>query len=148
MHRIVKIALVALGVLSAGLWYMLPGSEVPPSEAIQSGAMSGMFSVMWLLLAIATVSSLIFGVSKMLTAPGGMTKVVKTLVAALVLTGIGYGLASGEQEVVDAVSSERGLETTVGTVKTIGTLLNVFFGMVVIAIVLMIVPGVKKVLGR
>ena len=55
---------------------------------------------------------------------------------------------SGEQEVVDAVSSERGLETTVGTVKTIGTLLNVFFGMVVIAIVLMIVPGVKKVLGR
>ena len=106
MHRIVKIALVALGVLSAGLWYMLPGSEVPPSEAIQSGAMSGMFSVMWLLLAIATVSSLIFGVSKMLTAPGGMMKVVKTLVAALVLTGIGYGLASGEQEVVDAVSSE------------------------------------------
>jgi len=101
-----------------------------------------------LLLAIATVSSLIFGVSKMLTAPGGMMKVVKTLVAALVLTGIGYGLASGEQEVVDAVSSERGLETTVGTVKTIGTLLNVFFGMVVIAIVLMIVPGVKKVLGR
>ena len=118
------------------------------TEAIQSGAMSGMFSVMWLLLAIATVSSLVFGVSKMLTAPGGMMKVVKTLVAALVLTGVGYALASGEQEVVDAVSSERGLETTVGTVKTIGTLLNVFFGMVVIAIVLMIVPGVKRILGR
>jgi hypothetical protein len=50
--------------------------------------------------------------------------------------------------VVEAVQTERGLTTTVGTVKTIGTLLNIFFGMVVIAVVLMVFPSLKRLIGK
>jgi len=40
--------------------------------------------------------------------------------------------------------SERGIETTESTVKNIGMGLNVFFILTVIAVILMIVPGLKR----
>ena len=125
MHKIIKIVLIVLGVLSAILWYSLPASDMPPSQAIESLPMDLMF-----------------------TSEGGLKRVLKTLAFAGVLTLVGYLMAGGEEAVVEAVQTERGLTTTVGTVKTIGTLLNIFFGMVLIAIVLMVIPGLKRLTGR
>ena len=45
MNKIVKIVLVVLGVLSAILWYQLPGRDVPASEAVGSAAMNFMFII-------------------------------------------------------------------------------------------------------
>jgi hypothetical protein len=45
--------------------------------------------------------------------------------------------------VVEAMS-ERGVETTEGTVKNIGMGLNVFFILTLVAVVLMVVPGLKR----
>jgi hypothetical protein len=148
MHRIIKIVLIVLGVLSTILWYLLPASDMPPSQAIDSTSMDLMFKVVFLLLFIATAASVFFGLKKTFTSEGGVKRVLKTLGFAIVLTLIGYLIAGGEEAVVEAVQTERGLTTTVGTVKTIGTLLNIFFGMVIIAIVLMVIPSLKRLTGR
>ena len=146
MYRIIKLVLIVVGVLSAVLWYTLPSAEDP--GALDSSSMSFMFLIMYALLALATVSALFFGLTKMITTPGGLKKALFSLAGLAILGIAGFAMASGEQAVVDAVQAERGIEVSTGTVKTIGTLLNVFFGMVVIAILLMVVPGFKRVLGR
>jgi succinate dehydrogenase/fumarate reductase cytochrome b subunit len=148
MHKIIKIVLIVLGVLSAILWYSLPASDMPPSQAIESLPMDLMFKIVFLLLLIATAASVFFGLKKTFTSEGGLKRVLKTLAFAGVLTLVGYLMAGGEEAVVEAVQTERGLTTTVGTVKTIGTLLNIFFGMVIIAIVLMVIPSLKRLTGR
>lgn len=148
MHKIIKIVLIVLGVLSAILWYSLPASDMPPSQAIESLPMDLMFKIVFLLLLIATAASVFFGLKKTFTSEGGLKRVLKTLAFAGVLTIGGYLMAGGEEAVVEAVQTERGLTTTVGTVKTIGTLLNIFFGMVLIAIVLMVIPSLKRLTGR
>ena len=148
MHKIIKIVLIVLGVLSAILWYSLPASDMPPSQAIESLPMDLMFKIVFLLLLIATTASVFFGLKKTFTSEGGLKRVLKTLAFAGVLTLVGYLMAGGEEAVVEAVQTERGLTTTVGTVKTIGTLLNIFFGMVLIAIVLMVIPSLKRLTGR
>ena len=148
MHKIIKIVLIVLGVLSAILWYSLPASDMPPSQAIESLPMDLMFKIVFLLLLIATAASVFFGLKKTFTSEGGLKRVLKTLAFAGVLTLVGYLMAGGEEAVVEAVQIERGLTTTVGTVKTIGTLLNIFFGMVLIAIVLMVIPSLKRLTGR
>lgn len=148
MHKIIKIVLIVLGVLSAILWYSLPASDMPPSQAIESLPMDLMFKIVFLLLLIATAASVFFGLKKTFTSEGGLKRVLKTLAFAGVLTLVGYLMAGGEETVVEAVQIERGLTTTVGTVKTIGTLLNIFFGMVLIAIVLMVIPSLKRLTGR
>ena len=148
MHKIIKIVLIVLGVLSAILWYSLPASDMPPSQAIESLPMDLMFKIVFLLLFIATAASVFFGLKKTFTSEGGLKRVLKTLAFAGVLTLVGYLMAGGEEAVVEAVQTERGLTTTVGTVKTIGTLLNIFFGMVLIAIVLMVIPSLKRLTGR
>ncbi len=148
MHKIIKIVLIVLGVLSAILWYSLPASDMPPSQAIESLPMDLMFKIVFLLLLIATAASVFFGLKKTFTSEGGLKRVLKTIAFAGVLTLVGYLMAGGEEAVVEAVQTERGLTTTVGTVKTIGTLLNIFFGMVLIAIVLMVIPSLKRLTGR
>jgi hypothetical protein len=148
MHKIIKIVLIVLGVLSAILWYSLPASDMPPSQAIESLPMDLMFKIVFLLLLIATAASVFFGLKKTFTSEGGLKRVLKTLAFAGVLTLVGYLMAGGEEAVVEAVQTERGLTTTVGTVKTNGTLLNIFFGMVLIAIVLMVIPSLKRLTGR
>ena len=148
MHKIIKIVLIVLGVLSAILWYSLPASDMPPSQAIESLPMDLMFKIVFLLLLIATAASVFFGLKKTFTSEGGLKRVLRTLAFAGVLTLVGYLMAGGEETVVEAVQTERGLTTTVGTVKTIGTLLNIFFGMVLIAIVLMVIPSLKRLTGR
>ena len=146
MHKFLKIGLIVVGIIAAIMcFFMMPDAADP--EAINSTGISAMFAIMWILLAIAAVSALFFGLKKMLTTPGGLKKALFSLGGLAILAIIGYALAGNEQPVVDTMG-RRGIETTVGTVKTIGTLLNVFFGMVIVAVILMLMPGLKKIIGR
>ncbi len=146
MHRILKIVLIVIGVIAAIMsFFMMPDPADP--DAINSTGINVMFVLMWILLVVAAAAALFFGLKKMFTSPGGLKKALFSLGGLAILAIIGYAMAGGEQDVVDTMSG-RGIETSVGTVKTIGTLLNVFFGMVIVAVVLMLWPGVKKAIGR
>ena len=148
MQKILKIVLIVIGVLAAGLTFFgMPSADDP--AAMDSGAIDLMFLLMWILLIAAAVMALFFGLKKMMTTPGGLKKALFSLGGLAVLFIIGYALSSGDEaEAVVQTFAGRDIEPEVGTVKNIGMLLNVFFGMVMIAVALMIWPGIKKLVGR
>ncbi|MEW2920236.1 MULTISPECIES: hypothetical protein [Flavobacteriaceae] len=141
MNKIIKIILIVIGLVAAVLWFSLPSADDP--DAINSGAMNFMFIIMYLLLAIAVVTALFFGLSKLFTTPGSIKKALFALGGLAIVVAISYGLSSNNMAVVETMS-QRGIETTEGTVKNIGMGLNVFFILTAVAVVLMIFPGLKR----
>ncbi|MEM9361313.1 MAG: hypothetical protein AAGA43_01710 [Bacteroidota bacterium] len=141
MNKVIKIALIVIGLLAAVLWFSLPSADDP--DAINSGSMNFMFIIMYLLLAIAVVTSVIFGFKKLLSTPGSIKKTLFALGGLAIIVAISYGLSSGNAAVVDTMA-QRGVETTEGTVKNVGMGLNVFFILAAVAVVLMVFPGLKK----
>lgn len=149
MYRIIKIALIAVGVLAAVLWTQLPSKDAPLTEAVNNGALSTMFLVTFILILAAAVLAVLFGLLKTISTPGGLKRAVISIVALAVIAIIGYALAGEEEAVIQAVKLEQKSDVSAGTVKNIGMLLNVFFAMLLIAIGSMtLLPAVLKVTRR
>ncbi|WP_047246408.1 hypothetical protein [Maribacter thermophilus] len=143
MQKIIKIALIAIGVLSAILWYMLPSSDMPVDEAAQSGAMNTMFMITYLLLGIAVVASLIFTLKNLFSNPQGLKKTLFVVGGFLLVVVISYVLASGTD-----VDPEYLAMSDESTVKKIGMGLNVFFILTIIAVAALVVPAVKNMFSK
>jgi len=148
MQKILKIVLIVIGVIGAVLsFFFMPSGDDP--EAINSGAIDLMFILTWVLLIAAAVLAIFFGLKKMMTTPGGLKKALFAIGGLAVLFIIGYALSSGDEAnaVVNAFEGKE-IQPTASTVKTIGMLLNVFFAMTVVAVLLMVWPGVKRLIGK
>lgn len=143
MNKIVKIALAVFGAAAAILWTQLPGTDMPVGEAVESGAVHWMFMIMYLLLGIAVVASLLFTLKHMASNPQSLKKTVIIIGALLVVVGLSYALAKGDDGTVETMAS-RGVATTESVVKNIGTGLNVFFLLVIIAVGSMLWGGMKS----
>lgn len=143
MHKIVKIALVVIGLIGLVLWFMLPGREVPATEAINSGAMNFMFIITYLLLAIAVIVSLVFTLKNLFSNPANLKKTLYVIVGLAVVVGISYVLSSGSDvaEEYQAMSNET-------TIKRIGMGLNVFFILTIVAVGSMLWGGFKKMTSK
>jgi uncharacterized membrane protein len=143
MHKILKIFLLVVGVISAILWYLLPERDMPTAEAAQSGAMNAMFMITYLLLGIAVVSSLVYTLINLFANPKGLKKTLFVAVGFILVVAIAYALSSGTD-----VSADYAAMSTESTVKNIGMGLNVFFILTVAAIVAIILPGIKNLFNK
>ncbi|MFX0555513.1 hypothetical protein ACOCEA_01870 [Maribacter sp. CXY002] len=143
MQKIIKIALIVIGVISALLWYLLPSSDMPAAEAAQSGAMNAMFIITYLLLGIAVVVSLVFTLKNLFANPQGLKKTLFVIGGFLLVVGISYVLASGTD-----VAPEFMAMSDESTIKKIGMGLNVFFILTIIAVAALIVPAVKNMFSK
>lgn len=143
MQKIIKIALIALGVLSAVLWYLLPSSDMPAAEAAESGAMNAMFIITYILLGIAIVVSLIFTLKNLFSNSQGLKKTLFVVGGFLVVVAISYVMASGTD-----VDPEFMAMSDEGTVKKIGMGLNVFFILTFIAVISLIIPAIKNMFSK
>jgi len=146
MHKLVKIALIVVGIIGLILWFLLPDKDMPASEAIQSGPMNFMFIIMYLLLAVAVIFSLFFALKKLFSTPGSLKKALFVLGGLAVVVAISYGLSSSDEasEVVKTFADNPNITATESTVKKIGMGLNVFFILTIIAVGLMLWSGLKK----
>ncbi|MDF4221238.1 hypothetical protein PXC01_06545 [Maribacter sp. M208] len=143
MQKIIKIALIAIGVLSAILWYLLPSSDMPAAEAAQSGALNTMFIITYLLLGVAVVVSLVFTLKNLFSNPQGLKKTLFVVGGFLLVVGVSYVLASGTD-----VDPEYAAMTDEGTIKNIGMGLNVFFILTIIAVLSLVIPAVKNMFSK
>lgn len=141
MNKIIKIVLIVIGLIATALWFGMPSSDDP--DAINSGSMNFMFIIMYLLLAIAVVATVFFGLKKLLSTPGSLKKALFAIGGLAIVVAISYGLSSGAEAkaVADAMADKGATESTV---KNIGMGLNVFFILTAVAVVLMVFPGLKK----
>ncbi|UII77029.1 hypothetical protein LV716_04360 [Flagellimonas sp. HMM57] len=144
MNKLVKIVLIVIGLVAAGLWFLMPSADDP--DAINSGAMNFMFIIMYVLLAIAVITTVFFGFGKLFSSPASIKKALFAIGGLALVVAVSYGLSSSEEAkaVVDTFANNPNLEATESTVKTIGMGLNVFFILTLVAVLLMVLPGLKK----
>jgi len=150
MNRIVKIALVVVGLIGAILWFMLPTramSEADPAAAAESGAMNGMFWITYLLLAVAVIFSLGFALKNLFSDAANLKKTLFVIGGFLVMAAIAYVLASGDDVSVSEMAA-KGIETSETTIKRIGTGLNLFFILTAVAVGSMLYGGFKKMTSK
>ena len=147
MNKIVKIVLAVVGVIAAIMWYQLPGRDVPAAEAIQSGPMNIMFTLLYALLAVAVAAALFFTLKSLFANPKSLKKTLLVVGAFLVVVLISYMLSSSTDVSIEEMAN-RGVATTEGTIKNIGTGLNVFFLLVIIAIASMAWGGLRKMTNK
>ena len=147
MNKIVKIVLVVLGVLSAVLWYQLPGRDVPASVAVGSAAMNFMFIITYLLLGIAVAVSLIFTIKSLFANPKSLKKTLMVIGGFVLVVIFSYVLASGTDVSIEEMAN-RGIATSETTIRRIGTGLNMFFLLVLIAVVAMALGAFKKMTNK
>ncbi len=147
MHKIIKIILVALGAVGTILWFMLPEGTMPKAEAAQSTSMNLMFVVTYILLGIAIAASLFYSLKNLFATPASLKKSLISIGGFLLVVAVSYVLASGT-DINLAEMAKKGIPTTEGTVKTIGMGLNVFFVLTIVAVILMLWPGVKKIFNK
>ncbi|CAZ96487.1 hypothetical protein Q4603_01525 [Zobellia galactanivorans] len=145
MHKIIKIILVVVGLIGAALWFMLPESEMPASEAINNGALNAMFMITWLLLGIAIVSSVVFALKNLFSNPASLKKSLFVVVGFLLVIGIGYVMASGTDVNIQEMA-DRGVSTNESEIKQIGAGINVFFILTLVAVGAMLWGGVRKMI--
>ncbi len=143
LNKIVKISLAVLGAAAFILWLQLPSSDAPVGEAVDSGAVHWMFMIVYFLLGVAVLFSVFFALKHMFANPQGLKRTLIGLAAFIVVIGLSYALSNGSDGTVETMAG-RGVSTTESVVKNIGTGLNVFFLLVIIAIGAMLWGGVKK----
>jgi hypothetical protein len=143
MQKIVKIALIAIGLIGAILWFMLPERDMPADEAAQSGAMNAMFIITYILLGVAVVVSVLFTLKNLFSNPQGLKKTLFVVGGFILVVIISYVLSSGTD-----VAPEFMAMSDEGTVKNIGMGLNVFFILTIIAVASLIIPAVKNMFSK
>ncbi|MFT6796759.1 MAG: hypothetical protein ACJART_001903 [Maribacter sp.] len=143
MQKIVKIALIAIGLIGAVLWFMLPERDMPAAEAAQSGAMNAMFIITYILLGVAVVVSVLFTLKNLFSNPQGLKKTLFVVGGFVLVVIISYVLSSGTD-----VAPEFMAMSDEGTVKNIGMGLNVFFILTIIAVASLIIPAVKNMFSK
>ncbi|MGB5204691.1 MAG: hypothetical protein WBN63_10920, partial [Eudoraea sp.] len=129
------------------LWYQLPGRDVPASEAVGSGAMNFMFIITYILLAIAVAVSLLFTLKSLFANPQSLKKTLMVIGGFIVVVIISYVLASGTDVSIEEMAN-RGIATSETTIRRIGTGLNMFFLLVLIALVAMALGAFKNMTNK
>ncbi|PCJ97982.1 MAG: hypothetical protein COA50_03360 [Flavobacteriaceae bacterium] len=150
MQKIIKIALVVISLVGAILWFQLPSrefSDANPAEAVNSGAMNFMFILTYLLLAIAVIASLFFAFKNLFSDSANLKKALFAVGGLAVIVLISWAMASGTDVSIEEMSN-KGVETSEKTIRRIGTGLNMFLILTVIAVGSMILPGAKKMFSK
>lgn len=147
MHKIVKIALIVISVVAFIMLFMMPDGDMPMNEAMGSTGITVMFALAYLLLGIAVVATVIFGLKNVVSTPGGLKKALFGIVGLLVLLGIAYGLSSGTDVSIEKMAA-AGIETSEGGIKQVGAGINMFFIMLVVAVALIAWGAIKKATGK
>lgn len=139
LQRILTILIAVIGVIGFAFWIMIVRADEPNESVI-----SMMIRFGTLLVGAAAIAAVVFSLKNIASDPSKLKKTAISLVAFLVIIGIGYGLSDG-QEVINSTGEQMVSES--GS-KKVGAGLRVFYLLSVVAIGAIIAAGVKKALNK
>ena len=147
MHKIVKIGLIVVSIVAFIMLFMMPDGDMPRAEAMNSTGITVMFALTYILLGIAVIATVIFGLINVVSTPGGLKKALFGIVGLLVVLGVAYGLASGTDVDIEKMAN-AGIETSESGIKRVGAGINMFFILLVVAVALIAWGAIKKATGK
>ena len=148
MYKIVKIGLIVISVIAFILLFFMPDKDMPMAEAMNSGGINAMHWLAYILLFIAVATTVVFGLKNMISSPGGLKKSLMGIGGLLVILGIAYGLSSGTDVSVEDMMRVNNIETSEGTIKSVGAGINMFGLLLLVAVGVIAWGAIKKATGK
>ncbi len=147
MQKIIKIILILLGVLGIVFWVLLPGSDVPSSDAMENTNVNAMFYIAYVLLGIPVLAVLFYTLKNLASNPDKLKKSLILVVSFLIVLAISYALSSGTDVKLEKFT-EAGIDVDESSSKMVGAGLIAFYILAALAIISMLLSGVKKILSK
>lgn len=147
MHKFIKIGLIVISVVAFVFLFFMPDDDAPMNVAMESGGISGMFFIAYLLLAIAVASALIFGLKNVGSTKGGLKKAGFAIVGLIIALGIAYGLSSGTDISIEEMA-KKNIDITEGGIKAVGAGINMFGILLLVAVGLIAFGGIRKATSK
>ncbi|MFL1894150.1 hypothetical protein ACJRPK_00515 [Aquimarina sp. 2-A2] len=155
ISKILSYAVLAIGAVGIILWFLMNSTidslmnDNGVSEArelpldVSGAAVNPLYSLTLVIFVIAIIATLITVLTALAKNPAGLKNTAIGIVAFVVIIGIGFVLAEGiETPLKDGeVLSESGS-------RWVGTGLYAFYFLAVIAVGLMVISGLKKLIGK
>lgn len=135
MSKIFNIGILVLGVICFIFWYLLLGSTDPFADIL--------FYVSYILLAFAIVATLIWSLVNIFSSKEKMMKTLIGVGVLVVIVLVGYGIADPDNINYEQLAN-AGINVEKSTSTTVGAGLYVFYILAILAIVSMVLSGVKK----
>ncbi|MCX2678766.1 hypothetical protein OOZ15_02325 [Galbibacter sp. EGI 63066] len=142
MYKIAKILAIILGIVGLVLWVVIANSND------NEGMISLMINVGKWMTIITAVVTVLFAIVQLLSHPDKLKKSLISIVAFGLVLLISYFVLSSGTDVDLQAMADKGIDVTEGTSKTVGAGLWAFYLLAIIAILAMVVSGVKKILTR
>lgn len=141
LHKIFKILALVLSVVGIIFYVMILSAGDDAIEAGESGgSVNGALYTAYIIFGLVLVTVLLFVIQGVFA--GNIKKTLITVGAFLAIVLVGYVLASGSTEGLPLVDNQP---VTESTSKWVGTGLNTFYILAVLAIGAMILSGLKRV---
>ncbi len=147
MHKIVKIGLIVISIIAFILLFFMPDGDAPMEVALESGGISAMFGLAYLLLAVSVISTIIFGLKNLGSTKGGLKKALFGIGGLLVVLGIAYGLSSGTDISIEAMANKN-IDITESGVKRVGAGINMFAILLLVAVGLIAWGAIKNATSK
>ncbi len=155
ISKILSYVVLAVGALGIILWFVMNSAidklmeangasdprELPFTDA--ADAVSPIYSLTLVVFVVALIATVITIFTALAKNPAGLKKTAVGIVSFLVIVGIGYGLADGVE-----TSLKDGEILTAGESQWVGAGLYIFYFLAAIAVGLMVMSGVKKLIGK
>lgn len=145
LHKIIKILAWVIGVAGVASLIMIlnAGDEAIKNDALSgdTGAVNPMYNVALIIFVLVVAAVLVFVLKGIFS--GNIKKTLISVGAFLVVVAISYGMATGEEAVLQdgSILSENGS-------RWVGAGLMAFYILAVVAVGAMVLSGVKKVMNR
>ncbi|WP_459211240.1 hypothetical protein [Aquimarina rhabdastrellae] len=155
ISKILSYVVLAVGALGIILWFVMNSAmdklmeangasdprELPFGDA--ADAVSPLYSLTVGVFVVALIATVITVFSALAKNPAGLKKTAIGIVSFLVIVGVGYGLATGVETPL-----KDGEVLSAGDSRWVGAGLYVFYFLSAIAVGLMVLSGVKKLIGK
>lgn len=142
LHKILKIVALILGLAGIVLWFMLVAKGDEAVKATGEGV-SPLLIVAYIIMGIVLLFVLVFVLKGLFE--GNLKKTLLSVGTFLAICLVGYIMASSSTEGLRPVEGET---LTESTSKWVGTGLNTFYILAIIAIAVMVFSGVKRLTSK
>lgn len=130
MQKLLKLGVLAIGVITFILWILLLGSTDPYSDV--------MFYISYILLLVIVLAGVAYLFKNLFSSPGKLKSAIFVIVGFIVIIGVSYAL-SGSEAMKGATETQT---------KWVSTGLIVFYILTAVAIGSVLFSGVKKMISK
>jgi len=145
IQKIIKIGALVIGLIAVFFLVriIMLGDEAIEADVANQGILSGFITLALVVLAIATVSAVVFSLVNLVSNPDKLKKSLISVGVFAVILILGYVMSSGEERILN-----DGTTLTVAQSQMIEGAIKAFYLLIFLAAGLMLFFGVKKMLSK